>query len=60
MIEILYSAPCVYDPKTIGFGQATIGYTGEYPVATAERYVASIHPLARLYCVVKDGHIWFQ
>lgn len=60
MIEITYTAPCVYNPREVGFGEAIIGYTGEYPVATAERYVKRIHPRARLFCVVKDGHIWFQ
>ncbi len=60
MIEIIYTAPCTYNPREIGFGEAMIGYTGENPVATAERYVRQIHPRARLYVVVKDNHIWFQ
>lgn len=60
MIEIIYSAPCVYNPQEIDFGETVIGYNGEYPVATAERYIKQIHPRARLYVMVKDGHIWFQ
>jgi hypothetical protein len=62
VIHIVYSAPCVYDRKQRGFAEAEIGYTGEYPVTTAERYLLQI-PGARLYSAVKDGvdyttHVW--
>lgn len=58
MIEIVYSAPCTWNPRVRGFAEATIGYFGEDPVKTAYDYVKRIDPTARLHTVVKDGHIW--
>lgn len=60
MIEIVYVAPCDYDRMLLGYAEATVAYTGEYPVATAERYVRQVHPMARLCIVVKDKHIWLS
>jgi hypothetical protein len=58
MIQIMYSAPCTYDRRLMGFAEAEIGYTGENPVETALKYIGQILG-ARLWAVVKDGHIWY-
>lgn len=59
MIYLVYSGPCVYDARRRGLADVYIGYTGENPVTTAEKYIRQI-PGAKLEAVMKDGHIWLD
>ena len=56
MIDIIYSAPCVYNRNVRGYAEASIGYTGRDPVLTASEYIRQI-PGAQLFAVVCNGRI---
>jgi hypothetical protein len=58
MIEIMFVAPCTYDPSKLGCDEAEIGYFGEADVVkTAREYIGRISWRARLLLVIKNGQV---
>lgn len=59
MIHVVFSGPCVWDPKQRGLGDIQLAYMGVDPLKTALEFI-SRNPSFRLCSVVKDGHVYYN